>query len=257
MLPRADETVSAVRAEGELRSERRAGSCLTRLTPARDKWARKRADGAGGLQVRHCRWHRAPGEVDLANAGKRCAAPACAVLVRSLPFLCVCVCARVRVCVSVPLFLFLFSLSFSLLFSLSLSSLVSCQRPHVFTWMAPSSRFRRGAGGGDADGGGPRGSLPIFCRQHLRSRTPVWTSEPERSARQAAAAPRQGDMRPQGQASAAAGAAGVSAAGGVVQTPMRTALTAAGASRIYASRCCSFPEGCQVGRAWQVGVRCL
>ena len=124
MLPRADETVSAVRAEGELRSERRAGSCLTRLTPARDKWARKRADGAGGLQVRHCRWHRAPGEVDLANAGKRCAAPACAVLVRSLPFLCVCVCARVRVCVSVPLFLFLFSLSFSLL-SLSLSLLSS------------------------------------------------------------------------------------------------------------------------------------
>ena len=124
MLPRADETVSAVRAEGELWSERRAGSCLTRLTPARDKWARKRADGAGGLQVRHCRWHRAPGEVDLANAGKRCAAPACAVLVRSLPFLCVCVCARVRVCVSVPLFLFLFSLSFSLL-SLSLSLLSS------------------------------------------------------------------------------------------------------------------------------------
>ena len=127
MLPRADETVSAVRAEGELRSERRAGSCLTRLTPARDKWARKRADGAGGLQVRHCRWHRAPGEVDLANAGKRCAAPACAVLVRSLPFLCVCVCARVRVCVSVPLFLCLFlSLFLSSLLSLSLlSSLVS------------------------------------------------------------------------------------------------------------------------------------
>ena len=132
MLPRADETVSAVRAEGELWSERRAGSCLTRLTPASrtvcDKWARKRADGAGGLQVRHCRWHRAPGEVDLANAGKRCAAPACAVLVRSLPFLCVCVCARVRVCVSVPLFLCLFLSLFlsSLLFSLSLlSSLVS------------------------------------------------------------------------------------------------------------------------------------
>ena len=174
------------------------------------------------------------------------------------PFL-VCMCVRARACLCLYSSLSL-SLSVSLsLFSslLSLSSLVSCQRPHVFTWITPSSRFRRGAGGGDADGGGPRGSLPIFCRQHVRSRTPVWTSEPERSARQAAAAaPRQGDMIPQGRVGAAAGAAGVSAAGGVVQTPMRATPTAAGAPRIYASRCCSFPEGCQVCRAWQVGVRC-
>ena len=264
MLPRADETVSAVRAEGELRSERRAGSCLTRLTPASRTVAQSATSGRGReLTARvACRCVIAAGTARqgrlISQTLERDVQHQLALSLFGLSLSCVYVC--VRACVSVSLFLsssVSFSLSFSLLFSsLSLSSLVSCQRPHVFTWMAPSSRFRRGAGSGDADGGGPRASLPIFCRQHMRSRTPVWTSEPERSARQAAAAPRQGDMLPQGRARAAAGAAGVSAAGGVVQTPMRATLTAAGASRIYASRCCSFPEGCQVCRAWQVGVRC-